>query len=190
LWFVSLRNRLQPGATLHLLEMRYKLLYTAMLHKFCSIVNLKTREDFMKQVLAMMLTLGVAFSAGAQGKIRAARLQRPARVIVVHSPFYYNSGLGYRYGYSPFYSPYNSFGYNRFYDPFYSSRVTETLPNDVQVRIDEIDNDYSYQISNIRKDKSIAGKERRQKVRDLKHERESAILKEKRSYFEKENAVK
>ncbi len=132
----------------------------------------------MKQVMVIMLMLGLTFSASAQGKtIRPHAFHARPKVIVVTPPAYY--GLGYRY--SPFYSPYNSF-YSPFYDPFYSPRVIERIPSELQLKFNEIENDYSYKISTVRHDKSISGKDRRQQIRDLKHQRDQAIIDAKRNF--------
>jgi hypothetical protein len=135
----------------------------------------------MKQLMVMMLALGVAMTAGAQGKIRTGRISpvspRP-KVIVVAPSF----GYGYGYRYSPFYNPYTSF-YSPFNDPFYRGRVVERVPSDLQLQVEDIDNDFSYQISTVRHDKTLEGKDRRQKIRDLKHQKENAIINAKRAYW-------
>ncbi|MEJ7830638.1 MAG: hypothetical protein WKF91_20680 [Segetibacter sp.] len=53
----------------------------------------------------------------------------------------------------------------------------------MQLKIDEITNNYSYEISTARADKSVSGTERRQKTRELKHQRKSAIIGARRGYY-------
>jgi hypothetical protein len=125
----------------------------------------------MKQLMVVLLMLGLTMSAGAQGKIRSNGFHSRPKVIVVTPPAYY--GFGYRY--SPFYNPYNSF-YSPFNEPYYRPSVIERIPSELQLKVDEIENEYAYRISNVRHNKSIAGKERRQQIRDLKHQREQEVI--------------
>lgn len=134
----------------------------------------------MEKIMVIMLALGLAVTAGAEVKSNPKSYHPRARVIVV-SPSYYAPGFGYRY--SPFYNPYNGAFYSPFNDPFYRSRNIETTPSALQLKIDDIENNYSYQISTVRHDKSFDGTERRQRIRELKHERESAIIEAKRNYY-------
>lgn len=136
----------------------------------------------MKRLLTMILVLGIALSAGAQGKIRGGNFHPRPRVIVV-APSYGYSPFGYRA--SPFYNPYNSFYYSPFNDPYYRTRTVETTPSELQLDIDRIESDYAYQISQARDNKDMSGKDRRAKVRELKHLREMAVIDAKRNYYKK-----
>ncbi len=144
----------------------------------------------MKQLMMILVGLGLTVAVSAQPKLRGnvgtygtrATVVQP-RVTVV-APVYryapaFGYGMGLGYGYAPFrYSPFG--------DPFYSrSNSFERLPSELQLQIEEITNDYAYQISSVRSDKTLPRKERKQQIRELKHEREDAIIKAKRNYLRK-----
>lgn len=133
----------------------------------------------MKKVLIMMLVLGVTVGASAQriggGFHGGGGYVRP-RVTVI-APYaginpYYGLGYGLGYGYSPFYNPYNSY--------YRSSR-----PSQLDFQIEDIKSDYDYQISTVKHDKTLPRDERKQKVRDLKHEKDDAINQAKKDYYNK-----
>jgi len=128
----------------------------------------------MKKALVILLSLSLALGASAQGKVYrgGARYVRP-RVTVI-TPIYPSYSYGYGYRFSPFYSPY--------YDPFAFQRY-EATPSKLDLHIEDIQNDYQYQISTVRHDKSLSGPERRQRIRDLKHQREDAIIQAKENYY-------
>lgn len=135
----------------------------------------------MKQLLIALFAIGLTLGASAQpkigsgfrgGGIRGGVYTKPrVNVIIPYTyarPYY---GLGFGYRYSPF------------YDPFYQYPRIERRPSELDLRIEDIRNDYSYQISSVKHDKSLAKDERKQKVRDLKHEKEDAIIEAKRNYY-------
>lgn len=143
----------------------------------------------MKKLLVVLLSIGMILGASAQPKIgggfRGGSIGRGGGVhyvrprVTVIAPYTYVSpyyGLGFGFGYSPFYNPY--YGY-----PRYQSR-----PSQLDLQIDDIKSDFSYRISTVKHDKSLAKDERKQKVRELKHEREEAIIEAKKNYYaQKEN---
>ena len=103
-------------------------------------------------------------------------------IVVAPAPVYrYNPyvGLGYRnfYGYG--------FGYRPYYDPFYSYQRVEREPSELDLEIEDIKEEYSFKIDTVKDDKSLSKDERKQKVRDLKHEREDAIIEAKKQYYKK-----
>ena len=132
----------------------------------------------MKKSLIMLLAFALTLGASAQPKIGGGfrggggvHYIRPQ--VTVIAPYTYARpyyGLGFGYGYSPF------------YDPFYRPRYLAG-PSRLELQIEDIKNDYSYQISTVKHDKSIPKDERKQKVRDLKHERDDAINQAKRDYY-------
>ncbi len=139
----------------------------------------------MKKSLIILVAAVLALGATAQPKIGGGfrsggfggggvHYVRP-RVTVVAPYTYirpsYGLGLGLGYGYSPFYSPY--YPYRR-----YAER-----PSQLDLQIEDIKNDYSYQISSVKHDKSLPKDERKQKVRDLKHQREDAIIEAKKEHY-------
>ncbi|TDH27304.1 hypothetical protein EXU57_06860 [Segetibacter sp. 3557_3] len=139
----------------------------------------------MKQIMVVMLALGIGFAANAQPKVNGNIGQLRPRVYVAPPvyPVYPRLGMGYGFGYgyapgfrySPFYSPFN--------DPFYRGYRYQSVPQELQLEIDDINNDFDYRIAEARRDKSVSGKERRQHVRDLKNQRENALIDAKRAYY-------
>lgn len=141
----------------------------------------------MKKLLIVLLTIGLVSGAAAQPKIGGGfrggnfggggvHYLRPQ--VTVIAPYAYSRpyyGLHYGYGYSPFYSP------------FYRSQRFAERPSQLDLQIEDIRNEYSYQISSIKHDKSLAKDERKQKVRDLKHQREDAIIEAKKQYYKAED---
>ena len=116
----------------------------------------------MKKLLiacvALVLTLGVS----AQ-KIGRGYYVRPRASIVVGAyPSYY---------YSPFYNPW---GYPRY---SYGYRPTK-----LDMQIADIKNDYSDRIWSAKHDDRLSRSERRREVRQLRHDRDKAILDAKRNY--------
>jgi hypothetical protein len=155
----------------------------------------------MNKLLIIILSLGIAASAAAQPKIggparQSTRINRgggytggkPNVTVVVPAypvnPYY---GLGYRNFYGPRLGL--GFGYSPYYDPFYYDRY-DRRPSQLDLAIDDIKEEYNYKISSVKDDKSLTKDERKQKVRDLKHEREDAIIEAKKSYYNKKDQAK
>ena len=144
----------------------------------------------MKHLLLVLLAFTLAASADAQTKIRGGRI--PSARVIVAAPFYQNFGFG--YGFGSGFSPFFNRLYDPFYDPFYRgsydafnrTRVVDREPSELQLNLDEIDNEYSFKILNVREDNSFSGKERRKKIRELKYEQESALINARRSFIRKE----
>jgi hypothetical protein len=144
----------------------------------------------MKKLLVIMFSLGLTLGASAQPKIGGGfrggvssgvhsgggvHYVRPrVTVIAPYAPMYpyYGYGLGMGFGY----------GYSRFYDPFYNQR-TQSEPTQLDLQIEDIKNDYDYKISSVKDDKSLSKDERKQKVRDLKHQKDQEIIDAKKSYY-------
>jgi len=135
----------------------------------------------MKNVWLVLVAVVLGFSASAQPKItRGAvrNLKSPAtvvRVVPVYPPFYY----GYNRLRSPFYRP--------FYNSFYEPRVVQYTPSELQLQLDDIENEYDFKISTVRRDRSVSGKERRAKIRELKHLEKNAVIDAKKDYYRKDN---
>jgi len=131
----------------------------------------------MKKLLFVLMALGLGFGAFAQrGHAGSGHVVvvRPRVVVGVgaYSPFYnpYYYGFGFGYPFSPFGYPYG-YGYPR--------------ESKLDMQIDDIRSDYSHQIKDVRHDKSLTRSERKQKIRDLKFEREKEITQAKRDYYER-----
>lgn len=116
-------------------------------------------------LFAAFLATGAFAQKGFHGRIVRVIAPRPVIAFGAYSPFYY--------GYSPFWGypyGYNNYGYYH-------------RPTKLDLQIADIKNDYQQKISAARDDKSISRTERRQAVRDLKHDRDQAIIEAKRDYY-------
>ena len=136
----------------------------------------------MKKMITVLLSLGLVLGAAAQvghgrGAIRHGGVSyvRP-RVHIgvgVYAPF-----GPYGYYYSPFFmSPYGPYAY-----PYYGWHGNESR---LALNVQDIRNDYADRIYSVKQDTRISHKERRQKVRELKREREKAVQDEIMNYYKK-----
>lgn len=82
--------------------------------------------------------------------------------------------------YNPYWNPYfyGGLGFNLYNRPAYRNHVTK-----MERQIQDIENDYKDRIESVRSDNDLTGKERRQKVRELKHERNQEIANFKSNYY-------
>lgn len=128
----------------------------------------------MKKFLIVLLATGLALGASAQrvshggGRYYHGGHYGRSRVIIstgVYAPFY---PYGYGYWGYPYY-PY-SYGYIE-------------RPTRLELKIEDIRNDYQDKIWSARHDNSLSRKERRAAVHRLKHERDQAIIDAKRDYY-------
>jgi hypothetical protein len=83
------------------------------------------------------------------------------------------------YYYAPFY--YHPFWHGYYGYPAYNNYYYR--PTKLDLEIADIKNDYAEKIWSARQDKTLSGKERRQEVRELKHERDRAIINAERNYY-------
>lgn len=130
----------------------------------------------MKQIIALMT--GLVLTAGAMAyPVHGGGIGRGpiGHTVIVARPAFYG-GFGYR----PFYSTY--WGYNSLYAPYYGYGYA-ARPSKLDLKVEEINNDYQQQIADVRHDKSLSGSERRSQIRDLKHDRESSIITAKQNYY-------
>jgi hypothetical protein len=128
----------------------------------------------MKTVsLIIICALGLTFHASAQKVIRAAPRYYPRSHVSVgvgfgtwggYSPYYYNPWYAYPPGYG--------YGYRQ-------------RPTKLDMEIEDIQLDYKDRIWSARHDESLSRKERRQKVHDLKQERDNEILQAKKDYYKR-----
>lgn len=137
----------------------------------------------MKKLLIVLCAVGLTLVASAQpkiggglkgGAIRGGGVYVKPRVTVIAPYTYVRPYYGFGYGYNRF-SP--------FYDPFYRYPRFESRPTELDLQIEDIKNDFQYQISSLKHDKSLAKDVRKQKMRDLKHQREDAIIEAKKNYY-------
>ena len=62
-------------------------------------------------------------------------------------------------------------------------QASTSVPTELDLEIEKIKSDYGYEISEVRHNKIISKSERKEKIRDLKHERDIAVLEAKKSYY-------
>ena len=124
----------------------------------------------MKKLIAIIFICGVGFSASAQHSKGSHRNVRSHVSIGIGGHSHY--GYGYSRFYSPFNTyPYQSYGYNR--------------PSQLDLDIQDINNDYRDRISSARQDKSLTRQQRKEIIRSLKYEREKAIIDARRNYYKR-----
>lgn len=136
----------------------------------------------MKKIITALFAIGITLSvfAGDTHPKVATNMHFSSpkvRVVRVVPAYFYRPFYGYRYGFNSFYSP---FGYDRFVSPYGYQRQS-----DLDLQLEKINNDYQHQISTVRHDKSLTKAERKQEIRDLRHERNDAIIDAKRDYYNK-----
>lgn len=123
----------------------------------------------MKKLLIVLLSFGLVAGASAQGHIGGGVHYARPRVIVgvgAYAPFYPYYGFGYPFGYP--YGP--AYGYYH-------------KPSKLTLQIEDIKNEYSDKIYSVKQDKSLTHKQRRQKIREFKHERDQEINDAKVNYY-------
>ncbi len=122
----------------------------------------------MKKLLAILFAAGLAFNASAQKFHPGRPHYRSSRVVV-------SAGV-----YAPFYPYYGYYGYPYYAYPFYG--YTER-PTKLELKIEDIKNDFQDKIWSARHNKNLNGKERRKIIHSLKHERDREIIEAKRDYY-------
>ena len=127
----------------------------------------------MKKLMVIVVALGLAMGASAQrfghgfGGGHAYIAPRVSvGVGLGYSPFYYSPFGYYPYGY----------GYNNVYGRSYR-------PSKLDMKIQDIKNDYEDKIYSAKHDTSLTRKERRQTVHQLRSQRDQAINDLKRNYY-------
>jgi len=137
----------------------------------------------MNKLIGLIIASVLALGASAQTKtIRGIIPQTTngkSTVIIVRP---------YRPYYIPYYSPYygfNRWGYNPYgFYPYYGfGQANVSAPSRLDLQIEQLRNDYAYEISSVRHDETISKTERKKRIRDLKHERKNAIIEAKRNYY-------
>src|SRR5260221_1892454 len=131
-----------------------------------------TKFKIMKKLLIILLIVtGVSVSASAQHRYYVRNSYPRSHVVVsVGRPIYPYYSSGY---YDPFYHPYYSYGYYG-----YSLR-----PSQLDLKIEDIRNDYQDKIWSAKNDNSLSRAERKRIVHRLKYERDQAINQTKRNYY-------
>lgn len=150
----------------------------------------------MKNLIIILLSSGLAFGVSAQPKLgvisqnigagiksNGGNIHSGTKSVIVMAPAYrYNPYAGIRY--RNYYAPRFGFGYPAIYDPFYlPQQQIERQPTELDLAIEEIKEEYDYRIDTVKEDKALSKDVRKQKVRDLKHQRADAIIEAKKLYY-------
>ena len=89
-----------------------------------------------------------------------------------------------RGGYSPFYSPFGYYGYPYYgYGYGYPYATVPGRPTKLDMKVQDIRDDYSDRIASVKSDHDLSRKERREKVKEFKAERSDAIREAKVNYY-------
>src|SRR5882757_7812564 len=149
--------------------------------KYWSRINLNPG----KKLLIVLFSLGLALGASAQ---RGASYHGGGGFhggggyhgggVVYYPRTYVGLGLGFGYPFYPyggFYGPW--YGYPPYYYGY------GAIPSRLALQIDDIKNDYAAQIRATKDDKTITRKERRERVNQLKHDRDAAVIQARRDYY-------
>ncbi len=119
----------------------------------------------MKKLLVLLFTVVMIDGASAQHRVPVYRPH-----VIVTAPLY----APYYYPYSPFYAYPNPYAYGYGYN---------SRPSKLETKIGDIRKDYDDKIWSARQDDHLTGKQRRQTIRELKHERDNAIDELKKNYY-------
>ena len=127
----------------------------------------------MKKLVVALAFLGLVVSASAQKSVRSPirNPRPPQKVVVVRSypPFspYYGYGRSF-YGYPPF-----GFDYGYRY---------QNRPTRLDLKVEDIKNDYQDRIWSVRHDDDLSRKEKRKKVQELRYNRDKEIIDLRKNY--------
>ena len=126
----------------------------------------------MKKLLMILLTAGIVTGASAQHVIHGGGFYgggyRTGGVVVVGGPGWYPGfywGLGYPYWNYPYGYPYGH------------------VPSKLEMQVSDIKQDYADRIASVKADNTLSGREKRQQIRDLKHQRDDAVANAVRNYW-------
>lgn len=130
-----------------------------------------------------MIAAGLTTGAFAQSKVIRGKINpnpgnnKTTTVVVVPRSYYNPYAFGLRsYGMNPYYY-YPRFGYG------FAPMAEYRQPTQLELKIEQIRGDFRHEITEVRHDKSITKSERKKRIRQLKHERDNAILSAKQDYY-------
>ena len=124
----------------------------------------------------IMITIGLALGVSAQKVVgRGYHVVRP-RVSV---------GVG--LGYSPFYYPYYGFYSPWYYPPYGPNYVYR--PSRLDLTIQDIKTDYADRIKSVRIGDDLTRREKRQTIRQLRQDRDKAIVQARKDYYYKRSGI-
>lgn len=127
----------------------------------------------MKKMIIIAVALVLAMGASAQrfghgfggGRVYVAPPRVSVGIGLGYSPFYYSP-----FGYNPY--GYNNYGYSRTY-----------RHSKLDLKVEDIKNDYQDKIWSAKHDDSLSRKEKRRVVHQLRVERDQAVTDAKRDYY-------
>jgi hypothetical protein len=124
----------------------------------------------MKKLIIIMLAVLVTTAASAMPVARISGghhggWHRPPRTVIVGGGWY-----------SPWYGPWGFYGY-----PWYPTAPTP--PSRLDLQLSTIRVNYGDKIKSVRMDKDLNRQARREKIKDLKTQREHAIIDAKKSFY-------
>ncbi len=141
----------------------------------------------MKKLLIILMSISLSLGVSAQrighgfagkGFYSPHYYSRPHVYIGGYAPFY---GYGYPfYGFSTSY-PFYGFGYPYYGYPYGYNHYRPT--SKLAMQIEDIKSDYKDKIWSARQDKSLTRAERRKEIRNLKRERDQAVIDAQRNYY-------
>jgi hypothetical protein len=132
----------------------------------------------MKKLLIILFSLGLSVAASAQHVRGGGYHGGVRRVVVVPS---YSIGVGafapyYGYGfYNPWFYGY-PYGYNN-----------SPRPSKLDLKIEDINNDFKDKKWSVKHDESLSRKERKEKIHELKVDRDQQILDTKKNYYKSDD---
>jgi hypothetical protein len=125
-----------------------------------------------KRLFILLFSLGLAVGASAQ------RFGHGGYYGGGYYPRTY-VGVGFGFGY-PF-GLYGPWGYPYAYPPYYYGYGA--MPTQLELQIKDIKNDFDQQIKDVRHDKALSHSEKRQKIDQLKADRDNAVVQARHDYF-------
>jgi hypothetical protein len=118
----------------------------------------------MKKISIVLFSIIMALSASAQKRVVVHPVVPVGPRIVYYHPYYWHPYFGFNYWYGR-----PAYYYNR--------------PTKLEKQVIDIENDYADRITSVRADDSLTHRERRQKIRELRHERNEAVDNLRKNYY-------
>jgi hypothetical protein len=123
----------------------------------------------MKKISIVLFSVILALGASAQKVIVRPVVPVHPRVVYYARPYPYYLNPNFYYGFN-----YPWYGRQAYY---------HYRPTKLERQITDIENEYKDRISSVRADDSLTHHERREKIRELKHERNQAVDDAKKNYY-------
>lgn len=142
-----------------------------------------------KKLLIILFSLSLAYGASAQrgGHFAGGGFHGGGYGGHYYAPrTYVGVGIGLGYGFGPWgYYPFGWYGpwgpWGGAYPPYYYGNGA--MPSQLALQVEDIKNDYNAQIKDVRHDKTLPRKERRERIDQLKHDRDAAVIDARKNYF-------